>query len=204
VHLGPECRALRQRLRALEWVVLEDVALDAVLDPAGRALAATSAHRRQSRCRPRHCGPGPDAAARRGPDRTQPVPGRRRPLRTLGLPPRSDSRHRPGRSQCTRHGPTTHATTTSGEATHGITVEADAQVPQRSGHPARSPRHGRVMNTVLANPPRLHAQHDRGLPPHRSNIGRAPQQSSPEGPRPQQPQTRATWVAPNLRAVGRC
>jgi hypothetical protein len=45
VHLGPECRALRLRLRALEWVVLEDVALDAVLDPAGRAVAATSARR---------------------------------------------------------------------------------------------------------------------------------------------------------------
>jgi len=45
VHLSPECRALRLRLRALEWVVLEDVALDAVLDPAGRALAATSARR---------------------------------------------------------------------------------------------------------------------------------------------------------------
>lgn len=45
MHLGPECRVLRQRLRALEWVVLEDVALDAVLDPAGRALAATSARR---------------------------------------------------------------------------------------------------------------------------------------------------------------
>lgn len=43
MHLSPECRALR--LRALEWVVLEDVALDAVLDPAGRALAATSARR---------------------------------------------------------------------------------------------------------------------------------------------------------------
>lgn len=45
MHLGPECRVLRQRLRALEWVVLEDVALDAVLDPAGRAVAATSARR---------------------------------------------------------------------------------------------------------------------------------------------------------------
>ena len=45
MHLGPDCRALRLRLRALEWVVLEDVALDAVLDPAGRALAATSARR---------------------------------------------------------------------------------------------------------------------------------------------------------------
>ena len=47
MHLGPECRALRLRLRlrALEWVVLEDVALDAVLDPDGRALAATSARR---------------------------------------------------------------------------------------------------------------------------------------------------------------
>lgn len=45
MHLGPECRALRLRLRALEWVVLEDVALDSVVDPAGRALAATSARR---------------------------------------------------------------------------------------------------------------------------------------------------------------
>ena len=45
MHLGPECRALRSRLRALEWVVLEDVALDAALDSAGRALSATSARR---------------------------------------------------------------------------------------------------------------------------------------------------------------
>ena len=60
------------------------------------------------------------------------------------------------------------------------------------------------MNTVLANPPRLHAQHDRDLPPHRGNIGRASQQSSPEGPRPQQPQTRATWVAPRPRAAVPC
>jgi hypothetical protein len=45
LHLGPECRALRLRLRALEWVVLEDVALDAVLDPPGKAVAATSARR---------------------------------------------------------------------------------------------------------------------------------------------------------------
>jgi DNA-binding transcriptional MocR family regulator len=45
LHLGPDCRALRLRLRALEWVVLEDVALDAVLDPAGRSVAATSARR---------------------------------------------------------------------------------------------------------------------------------------------------------------
>lgn len=45
MRLGPECRALRLRLRALEWVVLEDVVLDAVLDPAGRAVAATSARR---------------------------------------------------------------------------------------------------------------------------------------------------------------
>jgi len=43
VRLGPDCRALRLRLRALEWVVLEDVALDAALDPAGRAVASTSA-----------------------------------------------------------------------------------------------------------------------------------------------------------------
>ena len=45
VHLGPDCRALLLRLRALEWVVLEYVALDAVLDPAGRAVAPTSARR---------------------------------------------------------------------------------------------------------------------------------------------------------------
>lgn len=45
MHLGPECRAMRLRLRALEWVVLEEVALDSVLDPAGRAIARTSARR---------------------------------------------------------------------------------------------------------------------------------------------------------------
>lgn len=44
VLLGPESRDLRRGLRAVEWVVLEDVALDAVLDN-GRAVATTSARR---------------------------------------------------------------------------------------------------------------------------------------------------------------
>jgi hypothetical protein len=44
VVVGPESRDLRRRLRPVEWVVLEDVALDAVLDN-GRAVAATSARR---------------------------------------------------------------------------------------------------------------------------------------------------------------
>lgn len=42
--LGPDSRDLRRGLRAVEWIVLEDVALDAVLDN-GRAVAATSARR---------------------------------------------------------------------------------------------------------------------------------------------------------------
>ena len=44
VLVGPESRDLRRRLRPVEWVVLEDVALDVVLDK-GRAVAATSARR---------------------------------------------------------------------------------------------------------------------------------------------------------------
>lgn len=35
------------------------------------------------------------------------------------------------------------------------------------------------MNTVLANPPRLHPQHDRDRPAHRGNIRRAPQAVEP-------------------------
>ena len=44
VLVGPGSRDLRRRLRAVEWVVLEDVALDAVVEH-GRATAATSARR---------------------------------------------------------------------------------------------------------------------------------------------------------------
>lgn len=44
VLVGLDARDLRRRLRAVEWVVLEDVALDAVFDH-GRAVAATSARR---------------------------------------------------------------------------------------------------------------------------------------------------------------
>jgi DNA-binding Lrp family transcriptional regulator len=44
VLVGPGSRELRRRLRAVEWVVLEEVALDAVVEH-GRATAATSARR---------------------------------------------------------------------------------------------------------------------------------------------------------------
>lgn len=44
VLVRPDSRDLRRRLRPVEWVVLEDVALDAVLDN-GKAVAATSARR---------------------------------------------------------------------------------------------------------------------------------------------------------------
>ena len=60
------------------------------------------------------------------------------------------------------------------------------------------------MNTVLGDPPHVHALHDQDLSPHRGNIGRAPQHSSLKRPRPQQPQTRATWVAPSPRAAVPC
>jgi len=43
VLLGPDCRLLRQRLPALEWIVLEDVALDAAASTEGTAIAPTSA-----------------------------------------------------------------------------------------------------------------------------------------------------------------
>lgn len=43
VLLGPGCRLLRQRLPAFEWIVLEDVALDAGPGTDGRAIAPTSA-----------------------------------------------------------------------------------------------------------------------------------------------------------------
>lgn len=43
VLLGPDCRLLRQRLPALEWIVLEDVALDAATSTGGTAIAPTSA-----------------------------------------------------------------------------------------------------------------------------------------------------------------
>lgn len=44
VLVGPDSRDLRRRLRPVEWVVLEEVALEAVLDN-GKAVAATSARR---------------------------------------------------------------------------------------------------------------------------------------------------------------
>jgi DNA-binding transcriptional ArsR family regulator len=44
VVLSAECRALRRELRALAWVTLEEVALDAVVE-GGRLVAHTSARR---------------------------------------------------------------------------------------------------------------------------------------------------------------
>ena len=60
------------------------------------------------------------------------------------------------------------------------------------------------MNGVLTGPPNVHVQHDRHPPRHHCNIGRAPQHSSPQRPRPRQLQTRATWVAPSPRAAVSC
>ncbi len=45
IVLGPAARELRRALRPIEWVVLEDVALDARPDDAGALLAPTSARR---------------------------------------------------------------------------------------------------------------------------------------------------------------
>jgi hypothetical protein len=45
IVLGPASRELRRALRPIEWVVLEDVALDARPDGAGALVAPTSARR---------------------------------------------------------------------------------------------------------------------------------------------------------------
>ena len=45
IVVGPGCRELRRSLRPLEWMVLEEVALDARRDDAGDLVAATSARR---------------------------------------------------------------------------------------------------------------------------------------------------------------
>ncbi len=45
IVLGPAARELRRALRPIEWVVLEDVALDARRDEAGALVAPTSARR---------------------------------------------------------------------------------------------------------------------------------------------------------------
>lgn len=59
IVLGPASRALRRTLRPIEWVVLEDVALDARADGVGAFVAATSARRVAE-----HLGLTPGAAAR--------------------------------------------------------------------------------------------------------------------------------------------
>ncbi len=57
--LGPASRPLRQALRPIEWVVLEDVALDARPDGSGLLVASTSARRVAE-----HLGLTPGSAAR--------------------------------------------------------------------------------------------------------------------------------------------
>ena len=42
ILLSPDCRSLRRSLRPLDWVTLEDVALDAVAED-GRLVCRTSA-----------------------------------------------------------------------------------------------------------------------------------------------------------------
>ena len=59
VVLRPASRELRRRLRPIEWVVLEDVALDARADDHGVVVASTSA-----RAVAEHLGLTPGAAAR--------------------------------------------------------------------------------------------------------------------------------------------
>jgi Bacterial regulatory proteins, gntR family len=57
VLLSPECRPLRLELRSLVWVVLEEIALDAVLED-GRLMARTSARQVAE-----HLGVNPNTAA---------------------------------------------------------------------------------------------------------------------------------------------
>ncbi len=59
IVVGPACRELRRSLRPIEWMVLEEVALDARRDDAGDFVAATSARRVAE-----HVGLTPSAVAR--------------------------------------------------------------------------------------------------------------------------------------------
>lgn len=59
IVVGPASAELRRSLRPIEWMVLEDVALDARRDDAGELVAATSARRVSE-----HLGLTPGAAAR--------------------------------------------------------------------------------------------------------------------------------------------
>ena len=59
IVLGPAARELRRALRPIEWVVLEDVALDARRDDTGALVAPTSARRVAE-----HLGLTPGAVAR--------------------------------------------------------------------------------------------------------------------------------------------
>ena len=59
IVVGPACRELRRSLRPIEWMVLEEVALDARRDDAGDMVAATSARRVAE-----HLGLTPGAVAR--------------------------------------------------------------------------------------------------------------------------------------------
>jgi hypothetical protein len=51
VLLSVECRVLRRELRPLVWVILEEVALDAVVEDDARLVARTSARRVAERLR---------------------------------------------------------------------------------------------------------------------------------------------------------
>ena len=59
ILVGPASRELRRSLRPIEWMVLEEVALDARLDEGGDLVAATSARRVAE-----HLGLTPGAVAR--------------------------------------------------------------------------------------------------------------------------------------------
>lgn len=124
-----------------ECVVLENVALDAVLDPAGRAVAATSARRIAANLA---VDPGTVARALTH-------------LRAEGLIEHSRSQGTDGRFGLSAYllapipgidlsapptlRPRRPGTTTSGEATHGINVKAGVQDPRRPGSPARLTHH---------------------------------------------------------------
>ncbi len=122
--LSPASRELRRALRPIEWVVLEDVALDARPDATGLLVAPTSA-----RVVAEHLGLTPGAVARALArlrsagiltHARQAGPGRA--LRAVGLRAGLGARPRGGRgAACTRHapGPTRRRIATCGRAAHG-------------------------------------------------------------------------------------
>ena len=119
VLLSGECRPLRRALRPLVWVVLEEVALDAVVED-GRLVARTSARHVAERL-----GVNPSTAAEalrvlreRGLVRSRAREGSGGPFRSVGLPvpPAAGLCGRP-----TMYGGAIHGVTVHGGAEHGWT-----------------------------------------------------------------------------------